>query len=78
MTSHELARILLAGPDHMVTVRGYEGGVNELTTVMEPRVLQLHANHEWYYGRHEYVRDGGMWEFSHFSSQTHAIAIHIG
>lgn len=78
MTSHELAKILLAGPDHMVTVRGYEGGVNEITTVCPPQLLRLHVNNEWYYGKHEYHHNDSHWDCTFFGHQTHAVAIHIG
>ena len=56
MTSHELAKILLAGPDLMVTVRGYEGGVDEINKVWEPEILKLNVNHEGWMGDHEYER----------------------
>jgi hypothetical protein len=39
----------------MVTVRGYEGGVDEIRFVNTPRELALDVNEEWYYGKHEYV-----------------------
>jgi hypothetical protein len=55
MTSHELAKKLLELPDVMVTVRGYEGGVDEIRFVNTPRELALDVNEEWYYGKHEYV-----------------------
>jgi hypothetical protein len=76
MTAHELARKLLAGPDLMVTVRGYEGGVNEITKVYEPDNLMLnyYESDAWYYGRHEYRYKG-----SENDRQTQEIqAIHIG
>jgi hypothetical protein len=55
MTTHELARILLEGPDLMVTVRGYEGGVDEITTINPPAPIHLEVweGHD-YCGRHEY------------------------
>lgn len=70
MTSHELARRLLEGPDLTVTVRGYEGGVNEITTIESPKPLSLNKNDEWYYGRHEYVEDDPV--------VGDVLAIHIG
>ena len=54
MTAHELARQLLAGPDLMVTRRGYEGGVSEVTEIMPPQLIHLDHNTAWYYGKHEY------------------------
>ncbi len=54
MTSHELAHRLLEGPDLMVTVRGYEGGVNEVTSILEPMDIHLNLHDEGYYGTHEY------------------------
>lgn len=56
MTSHELARKLLAGPDLMVTVRGYEGGVDEVQFILKSEPINLNVNEEWYYGKHEYHR----------------------
>lgn len=55
MTAHELAKKLLEGPNLMVTVRGYEGGVDEITTVSEPEDMMLNYNEAWYYGKHEYM-----------------------
>ena len=57
MTSHELARKLLEGPDLLITVPGYEGGVDEITRIAEPSKLMLNRNEEWYYGKHEYQRE---------------------
>ena len=58
MTAHELARVLLEGPDLMVTVGGYEGGVNEIERVRPPRPIHLNINTGWYYGKHDYHEDG--------------------
>ncbi len=58
MTAHELARRLLAMPDLMVTVRGYEDGVDEVTVIGPPAPLRLKAYSQWYYGEHEYVNEG--------------------
>ena len=73
MTSHELARKLLSMEDLPVTVRGYEGGVNTVTIVAEPRLLALDVYEEWYYGKHEYVDEG-------MDLDAHNLikAIHIG
>ena len=56
MTAHELAIVLLAGPDLMVTVRGYEGGVDEVAVVHAPCPIHLGHNSQSYYGAHEYHR----------------------
>jgi len=47
-------------PEHMVVVRGYEGGVDEVTDLEEARVI-LDVNKEWSYGAHELLdpRDKG-------------------
>ena len=73
MTAHELARKLLAGPDVMVTVRGYEGGVNEIKFVQEPQKLALNANDEndHWYGRHTYVM------YDEYEDHEHTTAIHL-
>lgn len=55
MTAHTLAQQLLKGPDVLVTVAGYEGGVDEITTVVPPRPLHLRVNRDdSYYGDHSY------------------------
>lgn len=54
MTSHELAHLLLKGPDLLVTVSGYEGGVDEVITVGKPTPIHLKVHNRWYYGAHEY------------------------
>lgn len=53
MTSHELARDLLGGPDLPVTRRGYEGGVDIIETVGAPKPIHLHTHDQWYYEYHE-------------------------
>lgn len=57
MTAHELARLLLDGSDLLVTIEGYEGGVNRLTNVDQPTPIHLgiHTT-EWYMGNHEYCQ----------------------
>ena len=54
MTSHKLAAILLAGPDLLVTRRGYEAGAQEITHVKPPTPVHLNCHNKWYYGQHEY------------------------
>ena len=74
MTSHELAIKLLKLPDVMVTRRGYEGGVSEITEASEPRRLVLNVhNGEWYhYGEHEYTEEPNDYPYA-----TSIQAIHI-
>ena len=60
MTTHELAHKLLEGPNLMVTLRGYEGGVNEICNIMKPQLIHLDyhdTKQTWYYGKHEYHQD---------------------
>tara|TARA_R110000824_G_scaffold31704_4_gene102922 strand:+ start:563 stop:793 length:231 start_codon:yes stop_codon:yes gene_type:complete len=38
--------------DHIVVIRGYEGGVDEVTDLEKTRVI-LDVNEEWNYGSHE-------------------------
>jgi hypothetical protein len=58
MTTHQLAQVLLAGPDIMVTRHGYEGGVHEITQVAPPCPIHLDVNEYDYYGPHEYCEGG--------------------
>jgi succinyl-CoA synthetase beta subunit len=73
MTAHQLAHKLLAMPDVLVTVRGYEGGVDSVESVEEPKELALNCNSEWYYGKHEYTA-----EYKPFDDKVKVQAIHIG
>ena len=43
----------------MVVVRGYEGGVNEVTHC-ELCNVALNVNKEWYYGKHETLYDNEL------------------
>lgn len=43
--------------DSMVVVSGYEGGVDEITSLIEVK-LTLNANSVSYYGDHEIENDG--------------------
>ncbi len=53
MTVSELIEMLQKMPqDHMVVIRGYEGGVDEVTELEKTRVI-LEVNAEWNYGSHE-------------------------
>lgn len=79
MTSHELAHQLLAGPDLLVTVRGYEGGVDEITLVKEAKPLLLNINSAWYYGKHEYLHDEPyLADGDGLKAEGLPLAIHIG
>ena len=54
MTTHELAKQLLQGPNVMALVRGYEGGVDEIKHIGIERPLHINIHKEkWYYGEHE-------------------------
>lgn len=75
MTSHELARKLLAMPDLAVTVRGYKGGVDIIDFISEPATLVLNVNEEWYYGKHEYPY---IQDLSEYDGKERIQAIHIG
>jgi hypothetical protein len=53
----ELREKLAAYPDDMrVVLNGYEKGVEDVETVEEVR-LKLNVNDEWYYGKHEVLRE---------------------
>lgn len=65
MTTHELARKLLETEDVMVTVRGYEGGVNEINTIGDSEELCLNTSTEWYYGKHGDCNEYGSNPCSH-------------
>ena len=55
MTAHELAKLLLDGPDLMVTRRGFEGGAHEITNIDSPVPIHLNMNGPGSYcGPHEY------------------------
>ena len=58
MTAHELAQLLLAGPDVPVYVRGYESGINDVAGA-EPVTVVRDVHTEHYYGAHETVSDDG-------------------
>ena len=53
MTVAELIENLQNLPsNHLVVIRGYEGGVDEVTDLEETKVV-LDVNQEWNYGSHE-------------------------
>lgn len=54
MTAHELAYLLLKGPDVLVTVRGYEGGVDVIEEVLEPTPLHVDGQLGVYFGKSAY------------------------
>jgi hypothetical protein len=58
LTAGDLVGILKdLPPETPVFVRGYEDGVNYVTSV-EPTKVRLFENSEWYYGQHEIDPDG--------------------
>ncbi len=66
MTSHELARKLLEGPDLMVTVRGYEYGVDEIRKINPPEILCVNVNSSGVAGDHDlYVNCNGDTDHDH-------------
>ena len=74
MTSHELARKLLEMEDLMVTVRGYEGGADELKIIEKPRELHLHVRDSNDWGEHAYTH----WECEDGNCNHEVIrAIHL-
>lgn len=52
-----IAELQKMNPNTRVVRDGYEGGVEDVTSVSEVRI-QLHANDEWYYGSHEIKENG--------------------
>ena len=48
-------------PELMVVVRGYEGGVDEVSGYGVCNIW-VNANDEWYYGRHETLSDNQLEE----------------
>ena len=53
MTVNQLIERLQKMPqEHMVVIRGFEGGVDEVTELEEARI-ELDVNEEWNYGSHE-------------------------
>ena len=44
-------------PELMVVVRGYEGGVDEVSDYGLCDI-ELNVNDEWYYGKHEMLAEG--------------------
>ena len=61
MRVSELIKILQEmSQDHMVVIRGYEGGVDEVTDLENARI-ELDVNEEWNYGSHELLdsKDNG-------------------
>ena len=53
MTVKELIEELKnVDPETMVVVRGYEDGVDEVTSILQTRI-NLNVHPEWYYGDHQ-------------------------
>jgi hypothetical protein len=44
-------------PELMVVIKGYEGGVDEVSRY-ELCNIELNVNDEWYYGKHEILAEG--------------------
>jgi hypothetical protein len=50
-------------PEMMVIISGYEGGVNEASSVGQVKI-KLDYHSEWYYGKHEVTdRDGDPFDY---------------
>jgi hypothetical protein len=59
MTIKELIEHLQTlDPDLRVFIKGYEGGVDDKTSIPEPVDIILNVHSEWYYGEHEYTSVG--------------------
>jgi hypothetical protein len=59
MTVKELIEHLQTlDPELRVFVKGYEGGVDDKTSLDEPTDITLNVHTEWYYGEHEYTSTG--------------------
>ena len=59
MTVKELIEHLQTlDPDLRVFIKGYEGGVDDKTSISEPVDITLNVHTEWYYGEHEYTSTG--------------------
>ena len=46
-------------PELMVVIRGYEGGVDEVSDYGLCNI-ELNVNDEWYYGKHETLSDNEL------------------
>ena len=46
-------------PELMVVIRGYEGGVDEVSNYGLCNI-ELNVNDEWYYGKHETLSDNEL------------------
>lgn len=59
LTAHALAQLLLAGPDVLVLIPGYEGGFNIIQRLSRGQVSL--DDRGWYYGEWRIARgvDGG-------------------
>ena len=49
-----IEKLQALNPELMVVRHGYEGGAEEVTQV-NPAMVALDVNEEWYYGTHEIV-----------------------
>ena len=59
MTVKELIEHLQTlDPETRVFVKGYEGGVDDVTIIDPPTEILLDVHTEWYYGKHDYTDIG--------------------
>ena len=77
MTAHELARRLLDGEDLPLTVSGYEGGVDDVKEIVDPRPIHRNVNKAWYYGAHEYHDEPGICSSDNCTGNPTDRAIHL-
>lgn len=75
MTTHELARKLLEGPDVMVTRNGYEGGTEEITLIEPVATLYLNVRDSPYYGPHSYDESVGILDEDRVEKTVQAVNI---
>lgn len=61
--------------DSIVVVRGYEGGVDEITEISVSKVA-LNINSEWYYGKHELIC--GDYDEKVFENNFKVAAVWVG
>jgi hypothetical protein len=62
MTVRQLIEVLqkVQDPDMRIMVPGYEGGFNDLETNsnnIHTMVLDVHGEDEWYFGKHEILKN---------------------
>ena len=62
-------------PELMVVIRGYEGGVKEVSHY-ELCNVALNVNKEWYYGNHETLTDKELVEIKNNASIAKGVQLH--